>query len=193
MSNIAIIGITADPPTVGHAWLANTAKATGFFEAVWLLPCYQHRLGKNPVASEHRLAMTHLLAKDIDVSVCDYEIVSHSIGACWQTHKSLTNFYQRDFTWVIGLDNAIEIDKWERSDQLKSGAVPFLVCARGGIEYPVGHHWFDNSPHRYIETKSCIECSSKKFKEFYKADNQRCREMVTPSVFAYIQKEGLYS
>ena len=61
-TRIAVVGITGDPPTLGHVWLAQTADRTGRFDQVWLMPCGRHRYGKQTAPAKHRLAMTRLAA-----------------------------------------------------------------------------------------------------------------------------------
>jgi nicotinate-nucleotide adenylyltransferase len=194
-SKVAIVGITGDPPTIGHIWLAKTAQNTGLFDDVWLMPCYEHMYGKKTESVLHRLNMTQIASKEAGVSWSDYEIASNLNGACHKTVTSLRrDFPNNEFVWVIGMDNALSIDKWENAEVLKSGElVSFLVCNRSGIEVPPGDHWFYDLPHHFVESRGSVECSSTEFKRLYRQSDAHCVGMVSPGVFEYILDNGLYT
>lgn len=198
-NRVAIVGITGDPPTNGHLWLAQTAIAQGF-DLVWLMPCYRHkyeRVGnKRPTLVHHRYAMTTIAAASLNdkrIITSAYEITKESDGSCYYTTISLREDYPDwEFTWVIGMDNAIHFDGWEQASALKAGFVPFLVCSRPGVVVPEGSHWFQKPPHRFVKGDFGVECSSTEFKKLYQAGDPRCADLVPPGVLEYIRLHSLY-
>lgn len=193
--SIAIVGITGDPPTMGHIWLAKQAASVGF-DMVWMMPCYCHKLGKKMTDAKHRLAMTEIAAREAgsNIIASDFEIFHELDGACYLTTWLLRQvFPSYDFTWVIGMDNALTLDMWMNSAVLKKGdLIPFLVCNRKGIVVPPGDHWFLSPPHRYVEGTAGVECSSRDFRNLYQQGYADCARMVSPGVLEYILEHELY-
>lgn len=191
---IAIVGITGDPPTVGHIWLARTADRTGNFDGVWLMPCYGHKFGKKTTTPKHRLEMTKIAARDAGgmVVASSFEIDQKHTGSAYSTIDMLRTLNPLcEFTWVIGMDNALILDSWENSGWLKEN-VPFLVCHRPGVETPDGFHWFHKPPHSFVEGEDAVECSSSEFRTYFRQSDPQCVRMVTPNVLKYIVDHGLY-
>lgn len=197
--DVAVVGVTGDPPTQGHAWLIRTALKTGLFDQVWIMPCFGHRLGKEPTVPAHRYRMCEILASEIDdpprVQASPWEMILQLDGTSLYTYNHLKWLHRGwSFTWVIGMDNALTIDNWAFSDRLKAGEVPFLVLNRGGIKVPEGDHWFQHEPHRFYESdeEPPIESASSAFRRLYKAGDPAYHNHITRGIFRYIEQQGLY-
>jgi nicotinate-nucleotide adenylyltransferase len=66
MPEIALFGGSFDPPHVGHLLAAAYALATEPIDELWLVPVYEHPLGKKAAAPfEHRVALCEALAREL--------------------------------------------------------------------------------------------------------------------------------
>ena len=63
MPEIALFGGSFDPPHVGHLLAAAYVLATEPVDELWLVPVFEHPLGKKPAAPfEHRVELCERLA-----------------------------------------------------------------------------------------------------------------------------------
>lgn len=203
MTKVAIVGITADPPTKGHALLALQAYSSRHeseweYNEVWMMPCNIHKYGKKTAKSFHRLAMTSLVVAHLNriygdtFKVCDIEIEHDLNGSAWDTLQKLKEFHPTDeFHWVIGMDNAEGIDQWHNAEQLKK-TLPFRVVQRGGIESETEDAWYTKYPHKLLESQTTLECASSEFKRLYRDCDPTARDHVYPTVYDYIEALDLY-
>jgi nicotinate (nicotinamide) nucleotide adenylyltransferase len=192
---LAVVGITGDPPTLGHAWLAETADSTGWFDEVWLMPCNDHTFGKQMESPDNRLTMTRIMTKEMGerIIASEFEIENQLDGSCYETCQKIKSLNSEcDITWVVGLDNASQISKWRNAPRLFQGdLVSFLVCNRPD-SLPPSDPWYLKSPHRYVEGSNGVRCSSSDFKKLLAKKDDLCRTMVTPGVWEYIVNHHLY-
>src|SRR5438132_4019251 len=66
MPEIALFGGSFDPPHVGHLLAASYVLATEPVDELWLVPVFEHPLGKKPAAPfEHRVELCERLARDL--------------------------------------------------------------------------------------------------------------------------------
>ena len=62
MPEIALFGGSFDPPHVGHLLAAAYVLATEPVDELWLVPVFEHPLGKKPAAPfEHRVELHPVL------------------------------------------------------------------------------------------------------------------------------------
>lgn len=193
---VAILGGAFDPVTNGHIACAqhvlNEAKE---FDEVWLMPCLQHMYNKDMAGTEHRLAMCRLAAApDKRISVSNYEIKNRLSGETYQLMKRLfeegfsKNKY--DFSFIIGLDNALTFEKWVNFRYLEKH-VRFVVVPRAGIDYDPSVQWFQKPPHIFLPGLHGEEISSTLVRGLVK-DGENVDRFVAPAVADYIEKHGLY-
>lgn len=52
---IGILGLTANPPHLGHREMAQVASKD--FDAIWVIPCHKHRFKVGLPNNRHRLKM----------------------------------------------------------------------------------------------------------------------------------------
>lgn len=190
---VAIVGISADPPTKAHIQLAQNAVQTGYFNEVWILPCYKHRFDKNMISSEHRLNMCQLAIEGIStLKVSDYEIKRKSNGIAFETVLALQkDFPDVKFHWVIGMDNAQAVEKWAHSDDLRN-LIPFWVFNRKGVKLDPKVDWYLKNPHTYIKNSDLPEVSSTETRRLLAEKDPQVLSMIDSKVFDYINLHNLY-
>jgi nicotinate (nicotinamide) nucleotide adenylyltransferase len=203
MAKIALVGITADPPTSAHAMLVEAAvgskdeQGKKEYDKIWVMPCNEHKFGKKPTAIFHRMAMTSLMVSALRqdwgkrILLSDYEIAHNLDGAAWNTIQSLKQTHPGDeFHWVMGMDNANLIEKWQNSEELRR-TVPFRIVERSG--YPSIASWYSKPPHKLLPTYMSCPYSSSIFRERHRVGDKRCQAYVFQNVYDYIVATGLYS
>lgn len=189
---VAIFGGSFDPPTKGHIKLANLAVSTLSLDSLIFMPCYKHNLGKHPASYLDRLAMLSFTTKGShNIFTSDYEIKKRSDGKTYNTMKFLVDKYPLvQFYYMIGMDCALEIEKWYNWQELIT-LVPFIVFHRPGYEPEVGN-WFDYPPH--IRLKYGVGAySSTEVRQAAKNGNDAALEAFLDSKVAeYIKSHKLY-
>jgi nicotinate-nucleotide adenylyltransferase len=205
MKNIALLGLSANPPTKGHIQLAQfVLNTSGEFDEVWLMPMYTHVYNKDMVSDEHRLKMCEIAAKvDGRIKVFDYEIKNKLSGETYNLFKRLkqeefNNTY--NFSMIIGLDNANTFDKWVNFQELER-MVRFVIVPRKGYERDENVTWYLEKPHIYFKDEcNIIEISSsfirEKLKDFYnnsKSDDlSMLKSNLNSDVLKYILNNNLF-
>jgi nicotinate-nucleotide adenylyltransferase len=163
--------------------------------------------GKKMASTEHRLEMCRLATKhDRRIQVSDYEIKNKLGGETYHLAKRLFSQdfakHQFDFSFVIGLDNALTFDKWQNFEDLERMA-RFVVVPRPGYVEKNNKAWYMKSPHMFLcPEKGLPDISSTSIR------NNLCRmysegkvsgavykfleKNLNPGVFNYIKKNKLY-
>lgn len=209
--SICILGGAFDPPTLGHIAVAKyVLDTTSLFDEVHLMPCFKHMYSKQMIAAEHRLEMCRITAKtDGRIKVSDFEIRNELAGDTYCLVKRLLDtpeFINRyDFSFIIGLDNALTIHKWVNSVELER-MVRFVVVPRTGVVDDPTVTWFRRPPHIWIphddkgkigvpdrEISSTLlrECIRKIYKGSFVGETG-IDNYVDPEVKRYIFQNGLY-
>jgi nicotinate-nucleotide adenylyltransferase len=184
---IALFGTSADPPTAGHQaiikWLSNKYDWVAVWAADNPFKSHQTRL-------EHRVAMMHLLIKDIDTSQDNIGLEQQlsSLRTLETLEKAKARWGERaEFTLVIGSDLLPQLPRWYRIEELLQ-QVQLLVVPRPGFVIE------ESSVHTIQKLGGKIEfanfigpdVSSTAYRE--NGDS----EALTPLVVDYIHKEHLY-
>ena len=105
-------------------------------DELWLLPAYEHALGKPLAPFADRLAMCQLAAAALGprVSVNDIE---RTLGAPSRTLRTIHRLRElhpaHEFLLVIGADLLAEVASWFGAAELQA-TVPFIVVGRAGTE-----------------------------------------------------------
>lgn len=189
---IALVGITGDPVTNGHVGLAQVAGDTGYFNEVWLMPCYGHRFGKDMASAIHRLVMCNVVTNALGgiYKTSDYEMQHKSDGTAYQTVLGLKADYPDcKFFWIIGSDNAMKIEKWADSEKLRA-EIPFWVVPRKGTVMDPKVTWFHERPHYYMSHTSWEDgISATEVRALLKAGDPSVAKHVHPDVLLYIQTQ----
>lgn len=190
---IAILGLSCNPPTIGHIQIAKSVLETNFFDEVWLMPSYKNVFNKELETSEHRLNMCKLAIDDVRMKVFDYEISHKLNGETFKFVKQLKNdlnYNFNDFSLIIGLDNANIFHKWKNYEQLEK-IINFVVVNRKGIKQDPNINWYLKKPHIFLEN-DIMEISSTMVRKLLKEKNLVVTKYINKDVYDYIIKNNLY-
>lgn len=177
---IAVLGGSFDPVHEGHLAMAKHVLKLKLADEVWFMPA-----ARNPL-KERSISPFHVRAKMIKAAIspyrkmklCTLENELPSPSYTIQTVKALKKRYpNHDFFWVIGDDQASQLDKWKDIDELKE-LIGFLVFEREGKKASVkgDFNWIYGFHHPASSTKV-------RSGEF---------QYLSPAVIQIIVKNGLY-
>jgi len=195
-TRVAILGLAANPPHLGHIQLAQfVLNTSGQFDEVWLMPCHNHMYNKDMESTEHRLQMCRIAAKnDGRIKVFDYEIRNKLKGETYYFFKrlkeelELTEKYQ--FAMIIGLDNANTFDKWVNYSELER-MTQFVVVPRKGIQRNIDVNWYLQKPHIFLSGETDImDVSSTLIRNNINSD--KILNYLNQEVYNYIKEHKLY-
>lgn len=164
--DIALFGGAFDPITLGHMAVAMGVHAqTGY--PVWIMPCYEHKHGKEMAMPAHRYLMVQHVCDALGPAFrpSPYEIEKKHNGSTYDLMTMMKKEYpQYLFHLVIGCDNiATIIHKWDRGGQLVKEN-PVLIVDRPGFEpaglvgaHPLSRHITVGFPSASRDVRSAIE------------------------------------
>lgn len=170
MEKIALYGGAFDPVHRGHIDVSQGILKTGIIDQVWLMPCNQHVFEKDLTSAKHRLKMCNIACEGVrGVSTFSYEINKGLSGKTYDFLKSLlsSDYVDRyQFYYIIGLDNALNIQEWYNWEEVIN-MIPFIVVPRKGYQDVTRDlKWFHHKPHIYLREVDAIDCSSTEVREF---------------------------
>jgi nicotinate-nucleotide adenylyltransferase len=187
---VAIYGGSFNPPHLGHEALINSIEALKCFNRIVIMPCYESLYQKKLVSFEHRIAMCKLVTMGKDNDFCqfivsDWEKDNHSNATIdlmdRLVEKHIFGYEQPYF--VIGQDNAENIQKWVRWEELINRH-RFIIVSRN-LKPKID--WYLRSPHLLIKMEDHFaEISSTKYRE------TKDVRLLNPSVTDYIKENKLY-
>lgn len=196
---VALIGGSFNPPHKGHIQLGQSIFDLNMADTVAFMPCNDHAFGKKLIDGGRRIDMLRMALKGDHMCTFSFEIENRTDGKTFNTVKKLfSSSYggMYDFKYVIGLDCALEIEKWYKWNELIN-TVPFIVFPRNGYVAPK-NAWFNKSPHLFLKDLHIQNTSSseirKLIQQFYcgNIDRERILEHVDERVFKYIITKNLY-
>jgi nicotinate-nucleotide adenylyltransferase len=135
---IALYGGSFNPPHVVHQLVALYVLETAEVDELWIMPTFQHALGKSLAPFFHRLAMCELAAAALGprARICDVE---RDIGGDSKTIVTIRRLQDanpgHEFSLVIGTDLVAELPSWHRGPEL-ARTVPLIVVGRAGASSP---------------------------------------------------------
>jgi nicotinate (nicotinamide) nucleotide adenylyltransferase len=186
---VALFGGAFDPVTLAHEFICQKIHdETGF--DIWLMPCWNHKFGKDPTPIYHRWAMLALACQKMPfVKLCSWEIDKQHSGSMYETMLGLkASFQDIDFHIVIGMDNAnVILESWDRGQWIVLYN-PFIVITRTGEESTAT--WYNVDPHKLIKVD--YNLSSTKVRTAITEANEEACNMVSPNVWTYINQNCLY-
>jgi nicotinate-nucleotide adenylyltransferase len=134
MPEVALFGGSFDPPHVGHLLAAAYVLATEPIEELWLVPVFEHPLGKKLAAPfEHRVELCERLAKSLPRSR-----VSRAEQESGEARTvDLLEWLQRKhpgtkFALVLGTDLNAERPQWKNFEKIEQLA-RIITVHRGGF------------------------------------------------------------
>lgn len=128
--NICLFGGSFDPPHVKHVEIANDLLDK--YDEVWVIVARSSPFKTNHFASfKERFEMCTLAFDNEKIRVLDIE---EQLGFkyTYDTVKYLSDKYNYNFSFAIGSDNALYLEKWYKYEQLKK-LVNFEVFERTNI------------------------------------------------------------
>ena len=190
-----IFGGAFDPIHKSHLEKAAQALDMIEYDTALLMPAYGHVFGKQMALSSHRCNMVDKAIKDFGddrLKPSIFEIVHNLSGATIDTITLLFHtvgevFNPTTTAYLIGMDHANEIDKWERWEELIK-LIPFVVINRGGV-VPT-RQWYIHPPHQMIYTNG-TPLSSTQIRKDLKAGVSVVDKLM-PSTIKYIEEHELY-
>ena len=143
--NVGIYGGAFDPIHLGHLMVITEALASGRFDQIAVMPCWEHSFDKKLSLFDDRLAMTKLALNACfsfgnpcdtpKVGVSDLERRLKSKHTVDVVEYLKEKNPQASFTLIMGEDNWRDRDKWHRWMDLRE-IVGFFVSGREGNEDP---------------------------------------------------------
>jgi len=206
---IALLGGAFDPITKGHIEVAQfVLNTSGQFDEVWLVPAYNHMYNKKMTPYEDRFRMCELAAEvDGRIKVFDYEKKKNLAGETYHLLKTLLNdpdYENYNFSFIIGLDNALTFDKWVNYEELERMS-RFVIVPRKGYE-PESDSWYFKTPHIFLngsgENSIIMETSStqvrKQLKKYWSTDfkgivESEITKNINKKVMNLIKSKTLYN
>ena len=202
---IGILGGAFNPPTLGHIELAKAVLQSGEVDEIYLNPCTVHSFGKDMVSYEQRVEMCRLAAEgDMHISVFQYEGTHDMLsGKSYDFLTSLLGNWRyagKSFKFIIGQDNADEIEKWYRYEEVIK-MIPFIVVPRKGCGKPK-KTWYKEKPHTFLSRlkNAPQEVSSTEIRTYLSTIHRRFKDLIRRGltgkidlgVLDYIFKQDLY-
>ena len=197
---IALFGGAFDPIHSGHIEICQYVLNNTDMDEVWISPCYRHMHGKHMTENLQRLAMCFTAAdcvKDDRLHVWEWEIKIKHQGSTFDLltkHFGFCDMAMQDAEWsyIIGLDNANNFDKWKYYDKLQK-MIKFITVSRQGEEVYPEITWYKEKPHIFLEAGDEVRnISSTQLRELLKANPEEARKDLNSAVFEYIQEHKLY-
>ena len=197
-----IFGGAFDPIHMDHLNKSKQVLDITGYDRLLLMPTYKHVWGKKTANPVHRVSMICNALFDFTDSriwISFFEIAHKIKGPTIDTLKMLfKSKYYSDMTsddtaYLIGMDQAISINQWERWEELTS-LIPFIVMSRG--QEPVEdmvkleYNWFLKPPHQYVKVHGSGVSSS--HIRLDAKNNKLKPKHLTPNTLTYIKEHELY-
>jgi nicotinate-nucleotide adenylyltransferase len=183
-----VLGAAFDPPHWGHFTMASEVLRQGIARQIYLVPCGRHNFGKQMSASSHRLAMTELLAQELNrvypgsTRVLDLEITRDGISYAYDTLETLGS--TESVGWLMGSDQLPTFHQWYRYlDLLKR--YPVFVYPRAG--YPLAP-WYQEMQ---AVAGPLVTTSSSEVRA-HTAAGHSIRELTFATITDYIAQHRMY-
>jgi nicotinate-nucleotide adenylyltransferase len=199
MKRIGLYGGTFNPCHLGHLNLAVEMLEKHHLTQILFCPAAvnPHKLGSNPISSEHRLTMLKLAIEGIpQFSILENELKrgppSYTIDTIVELDHEKSNDTQ--YFLIIGEDAIPNFHLWHRVHEIVA-KIPLLIGMRL-YDDPIGKEVHDPLLLRALEkgkTKTRVmDISSTEIRERL-LQKKTCRHLVHAKVLDYIYANGLYS
>jgi len=181
---VAILGGGFNPPHKAHLFMVTDALASGKFDEVWVLPCWEHAFDKNDslLPFETRMEMCRLaFSQWPNVIVRHYEKMYQTKYSIHLVTNLQRDYPDNDFTFIIGSDNVLEQHRWKDWNILEN-LIGLHVVPR---ERSSDSIWVWEMPN----------ISSTRIRELIAAHETNMpyvEKMIPKNVFDYIVEKGLY-
>jgi len=199
----AIFGGTFDPVHNAHIALANAVLEQDLADEIMYTPAARppHKLDRSITPAEHRMAMLKLvLDENPNFALSDYEVVNRlRTSYTINTLRALQAAYpDRRFKLIVGMDNFKEMDTWHRFQEILDD-FHIIAFTRPGVVRPsygqiqekFGIKISRSLERNIIETVDMNISATEIRRRAQKGES--FSEFVTPAVYEYIQKNGIYT
>lgn len=133
---IGLLGGSFDPAHMGHVHITEEALRHFRLDRIWWLVSPGNPLkAHGPAPLEERIATAGKLMRNPKVCITGIEALLHTRMTA-DTIAALQALYPRvRFVWLMGADNMVQFDHWDRWDDI-AARVPIGVVARPGWRMP---------------------------------------------------------
>lgn len=190
---VGIFGGTFDPIHVGHLAAAVNAKAGANLDKVLMVvanvPWQKEGLRKVYPARE-RLALVEAAVSGVEgLEACDLEIVRGGQSYTIDTVTEIKKLYPNEELFlIVGADVAIELETWERVEDL-ADLVTLVIVNRPGSKRPTNLSYIWN----YVEVEvPALDISSTDLRA-RAMDGRPLEYLIPASAIRYIREHKLYS
>jgi nicotinate-nucleotide adenylyltransferase len=194
---LALFGGAFDPPTLGHAAVAEQLLRAGF-DRIVVMPCFGHTFGKTLAPASERLLLAAEAFRHLrQVRVSSFEIDLGLNGSTYELVSKLPllpEFRSHRAFMAIGSDEANVFHRWRRHAELRM-MIPFVVVMRPGYPLSDDGLWATHPPHVIVPySEGLMEASSTAAKAAIAvSDFERANRLLNPRVLAHVLERGLYS
>lgn len=190
---IGIFGGTFDPIHVGHLAAAVNAKAGANLDKVLMVVAnvpWQKEGLRKVYPAHQRLALVEAAVSGVEgLEACDLEIVRGGQSYTIDTVTEIKKLYPNEELFlIVGADVAIELETWERVDDL-ADLVTLVIVNRPGSKRPsnLRHVW------DYVEVEvPALDISSTDLRA-RAIDGRPLDYLIPASAIIYIREHKLYS
>ncbi len=137
---VAVFGGSFNPPHVGHALVAGWLHWAEHADAVWLVPCADHPLGKRGLEgfearAEWCRALADAVGPWVRVETIEQELPRPSYTI--RTLEALSERYpEHTFRLVVGADILEQVDEWQDWAGIEQRFSPIVVGRAGHRSLP---------------------------------------------------------
>ena len=190
MIKTGIFGGSFNPIHNGHISLARQLKEKAGLDEVWLMVSPQNPMKRQTdlLSDEARLQMARLALKhEPGIIASDYEMHLPKPSYTWLTLQSLSRDYpDRQFVLMIGGDNWAIFHRWFHADDILQNYQVVVYPRRD--EQPAEKSL---SAGVTIVEAELLDVSSTEIRQRIR-EGRSIKELVPPSVAAFIKQEGYY-
>lgn len=142
---VVIYGLAADPIHLGHDLIIR--HLVHLYDEVWILLQGKDFFGKEMSPLKERQAMVENIIQDLP----NVHIVINEYNNTWDFIRNWHCVEGVEYSFAVGLDNALTIEKWNNGIQLVS-TYPFLVIGRKGYIWEnEAYFHFNRRQHRILD------------------------------------------
>ncbi len=193
---ICIFGGSFDPVHKGHRKLALFIAESLNVRKMLIIPAFMSPF-KNSSGStpEDRMEMCKLCFHEEIFSVSDIEIKRGGKSYTVDTVNAVKKLYSDEKIYLlIGSDQLLSFDKWYSFEEILSNVTLVSVSRESSVDKARLEQFCDSKLRTLGECKildfSPLEISSTEIRRAVKSGSGK--EFLSPEVFSYIQKKGLY-
>ena len=118
--NVGILGGSFNPPHAGHVHISLAALHGLALDYIWWLVTPQNPLkSQKPMVLEKRLSLSEDITKDHPKIIVTSLEDDLGTQITYDSIRGLkTHFFQTDFVWITGMDNALNLHTWHNWQDL---------------------------------------------------------------------------